>query len=207
MYIDTLGRSCKKREQGSLDVDGDIYANDIHVTPTRIFVEGNANTYYPVRIHPVEPYAYHRYSISRRYNDTTPSTWNTDTHKGGLTFDFEWSGDTGWGGNHKAIRVIEFAETYTTMVAGLVLTVSGLIVWLRGGGAVYNITSTAKAKVTATVYLGDFISADNNVWSPRTNTNNVESEIKAKWAVRNSASLYDNGTRVSVNGMVIPKDA
>ena len=96
-------------------------------------IEGDANTYYPVTIHNWNgSFSWQRYSIHRSYSDTAP--WDpigTGSHKGGLTFAFEWAGDINWGGNDKSIRVIEFNETYTQMVAGLQLAhCEGVVVWL-----------------------------------------------------------------------------
>ena len=154
-------------------------------------VGGDANTYYIVRIPGSGIYAFQRYSISRGYSWTAPDTWNTSSHKGGLTFTFEWSGDTAWGGNDKSIRVVEFGETYSTMVAGMALPVTGgVIVWLRGGGAQYRLHAPLGASASVTVEAGNFTAGDGSVLTTRTDTSNVTSEIYGRWPVRNNNELY-----------------
>ena len=49
-------------------------------------VDGDANTYYPVVITNVTDYYPMQFvNISRAYWETAPDTWNTSTHRGGLT--------------------------------------------------------------------------------------------------------------------------
>ena len=166
-------------------------------------VNGEGNIYYPVLIPGSAAFAFNRYSINRHYAATAP--WDpigTGVHKGGLTFDFEWSGDPAWGGNDHTLRVVQFSETYTTMVAGLALPVTGgVCVWLRGGGASYDIQVDGSA-VTPTVYIGNFTAANGVVYSPRTDTSNVNSEIYGRMPVRSSSELYDNGNRVITTGNI-----
>ena len=110
---------------------------------TRFTVAGEANKYYPViiRLGGAAFGACHL-SISRGSNWTAPDSWNTATHRGGLTLGILWNGDTYWGGNSGSSYVVTmFDESYTTMVAGLSYCTSGLVVWLRGGGAQYQIES------------------------------------------------------------------
>jgi hypothetical protein len=175
-----------------------------------ILVYGNANTYYVVLIQGEYLYSFGRYSVTRGYNWTGPDTWNTASHKGGLTLDWEWSGDTAWGGNDKAIRIIEFNESYSTMVAGLGYPVNGgVIIWLRGGGvggAQYRIRTPIGSNATVTAYDGvsatnhstltTFTAADSSVFTTRANTNNVSAEILARYPVRSAASLYNDNNLV-----------
>lgn len=54
-------------------------------------VDGDANTYYPVLItqsYGNTSFAYGTYHIYRGYAEQAPASWNTSTHKGGLTFSF-----------------------------------------------------------------------------------------------------------------------
>ena len=163
------------------------------------YVYGDQNTYYPVIIGGGAHFGFHEYSISRGYSWTAP--WDpigTGSHKGGLTFNFYWSGDTAWGGNDHHIRVKHFSEQYTTMVAGLALPVTGgICVWLRGGGsggAQYRLHAPGGHNHTPTVYDGasmsghststTFTAANGATFSPRTDTSNVNGEINARWPVR-----------------------
>lgn len=175
------------------------YLGNRVLTKRGFTVNGDRNTYYPVLIDGSGAFAFNRYSIYRGYSWTAPDTWNTSTHKGGLTFDFEWSGDTAWGGNDHTLRVIQFSETYSNMVAGFALPVTGgACVWLRGGGAYYEIQTDGNP-VTPTVYLGDFTAGNGAVFSPRTDLSNVTSEIYNRMVIRGNATLYDNGNRVATS--------
>jgi len=153
-----------------------------------IWIDGNANTYYPVYInmgHGGILFGWETLSISRRYNDSAPNSWNTSTHRGGLTFTLRWSGDSGWGGNDHNIMVEEFSETYSTMVGGMTLSVDGLIVWLRGGGARYYLSSPYGLAAYATVYYDGYTAGDGRTYSARSyNADTVASEIHSKWLVR-----------------------
>jgi len=180
------------------DIDVESHINTAYVD---IQVDGNADTYYPVRIQGRGSYAYQRYSVSRRYSWKAPDTWYTASHKGGLTFTFEWSGDTAWGGNHKSIRVVEFHETYSNMLGGIVLPVTGgIMVWLRGGGAQYRLHTPEGRNAGADIEYEAYTAGNGDVYKPR----NAEeaatgrtNEVNSKWPVRYSNDLYDDGNRVA----------
>jgi hypothetical protein len=201
----------------SLDIAGTLSSaayNNLSNDYKDIYVYGDVNTYYVVLIQGEYIYSFGRYSVTRGYNWTGPDTWNTASHKGGLTLDWEWSGDTAWGGNDKAIRIIEFNESYSTMVAGLGYPVNGgVIIWLRGGGvggAQYRIRTPIGSNTTVTAYDGvsatnhssstTFTASDSTVFSTRANVNNVSAEILARYPVRNAASLYSDGNLVVDTG-------
>lgn len=191
----------------TLDEVGAASRSPFSNTYKQITVGGDANTYYPVLITMNRPgigYPWYNISISRAYNATAPDTWNTATHKGGLTFQFRWSGDNGWGGNDHNLQVVEFSESYTTMVAGFTLSVNGIIVWLRGGGALYQLNCEQGIGINATVTLGTYTSADNKTYPVRTNTSSVANEIHKLW-VQRGGEVYDNNSRVySANNKPTP---
>lgn len=164
---------------------------------TRFTVGGEANKYYPVIINDgSSSFGACHLSISRGYNWTAPDSWNTATHKGGLTLSILWNGDGYWGGNSGSSYVVTmFDESYTTMVAGLSYCTSGLVVWLRGGGAQYQIESDYGIATTVEVQLTDFTDNANRTFPVRSNTNSVEAEVRAKFTNR-SGALYDQGARV-----------
>lgn len=164
---------------------------------TRFTVGGEANKYYPVIINDGSPsFGACHLSISRGYNWTAPDSWNTATHRGGLTLGILWNGDNYWGGNSGSSYVVTmFDESYTTMVGGLSYCTSGLVVWLRGGGAQYQIESDYGIATTVEVKLTDFTDSANRVFPVRSNTNSVEVEVRAKFTNR-SGALYDQGARV-----------
>ena len=162
----------------------------------RITIDGDANTYYPVLInYSRSAFPFAHLHISRSYSLTAPDTWNTSTHRGGLTLSIRWTGDSTWGGNCKDLIVDEFNETYATMVAGMKLCTAGLIVWLRGGGAIYQLDSDYGIGITYTINYTDYTDGNKTVFSPRTDVTQVDSEIKSKWVVR-STGVYDNNVRV-----------
>ena len=205
----------KDYERGALDVGGDayisgkLYLNNIdisqgnHSNNKTFTVGGGANSYYPVTIAGQGKFAWNRYTISRAYNAPAPNTWNTSTHKGGLTFAFEWLGDNYWGGNSGNIyRVIAFQETYSTMVGGMSYSLSGIVVWLRGGGAQYTLHSERGSQADVKVHLNGFTeSAPNRSYPVRNNNSQVQSEVYARYPVRGDGRyLYQDGERVVTRG-------
>lgn len=193
----------------TLDEMGAASRSPFSNTYKQITVGGDANTYYPVLITMDRPgigYPWYNISISRAYNATAPDTWNTATHKGGLTFQFRWSGDNGWGGNDHNLQVVEFSESYTTMVAGFTLSVNGIVVWLRGGGALYQLNCEQGIGINATVTLGTYTAGDKQTYPVRTNTSSVAHEIHSLW-VQRGGSVYDNNSRVySPNNKPTPSE-
>jgi len=165
-------------------------------------VNGDANTYYPVLLQtPFYLFEFAKWSITRHYADTAP--WDpigTGVHRGGLTLTWCWSGDGAWGGNDKSFRVEQFSESYTTMVGGMQLSVNGMIVWLRGGGAVYKFHGTGGMDNTVAVTLGTYTASNAATFPARSWVqSNIDSEIMARFPIRNSGSggeLWDGGTRV-----------
>ncbi len=163
----------------------------------RFYVDGDANTYYPVLINLGQAsFGFYNVNISRGYNWEAPNSWNDNTHRGGLTLSIEWTGDNSWGGNCKTYRVRNFDETYSTMVAGMQLSVNGMVVWLRGGHALYQIDTETGASVTAVVHLNGYTASDKQVYSARTNRDRVVEEIKTRENLRNGGAVYDGNQRV-----------
>ena len=181
---------------------------------TQITVNGDANKYYPVLLSTsnVSSYPTITVSISRTYSWAAPSTWNTSTHKGGLTFTLEWNCSKYWDGNgtgsSNACYVTQFLESYCTMVAGLSSSTSGIVVWLRGGGALYQINSSIGKAVTAEVKLEGFTDSASQTFSARDyNATTVNNEIKKRWVNRSTSGVYDNNNRVySASNKPTPAD-
>jgi len=168
-------------------------------------VGGDPDTFYPVRVGGGGAYAFQMYSFSRRYNWAAPDTWNTASHRGGLTLTIQWSGDTGWGGNDKALRVIQFDETYSTVAGGMTLPTSGgLLVWLRGGGAVYHCHSPRGVEAAVTVDLEGYEASNGTRYEPRSiaEAQAGQSSITDNWPVRDYNQLYDTGNRVASQSWV-----
>lgn len=167
-------------------------------------VDGDADTYYPVTFGNLgnTGYGFNTYSVSRWYGSTAPDTWHTATHKGGLTFTWQWTRDGAWGGNDKDFRVVKWDETYSTMVGGLQNGVGGggmyggVVLWLRGGGAVYEFHSPAGAEANVKVHLTTVTASNGTTYSPRTSNASAAGEINHRYPIRDQAKLYDEGNRV-----------
>jgi hypothetical protein len=166
-------------------------------------VNGDADTYYPVSIRGGGVMAFQMYSISRQYNWTAPNTWYTSTHRGGLTLTWQYSGDGFWGGNDHDIRIIKWDEIYSTMVAGMGGSVggggtnAGVVVWLRGGGALYRFHGPQASAGDVNIHLSSVTASNSTVFAPRSlNTTTRDNELLPKYPIRNISDLYDNNNRV-----------
>ena len=166
-------------------------------------VNGDADTYYPVSIRGGGVMAFQMYSISRQYNWTAPNTWYTSTHRGGLTLTWQYSGDGFWGGNDHDVRIIKWDETYSTMVAGMQGSVggggtnAGVVVWLRGGGALYRFHGPQASAGDVNIHLSSVTASNSTVFAPRSlNTTTRDNELLPKYPIRNQSELYDNNNRV-----------
>ena len=159
-------------------------------------VNGDADTYYPVSIRGGGKYGFHMYSISRQYNWTAPNTWYTSTHRGGLTLTWQYSGDGFWGGNDHDVRVIKWDETYSTIVGGMSGSVggggtnAGVVVWLRGGGALYRFHGPEGASGDVNIHLSSVTASNGTVFAPRTSNSSAAGEINPKYPVRASSNLH-----------------
>jgi hypothetical protein len=189
------------------------YAPRAYVTDSYVdfYIYGDQNKYYPVTIHSWNGgYGMQRYSVSRGYSWSAP--WDpigTGTHQGGLTFTFEWSGDIAWGGNDKSIRVIQFGENYTNMVAGMQLAnCEGVVVWLRGGGsggAHYRLHGPGGLSQGYTINMSAWTSCAGVTYTIRDHSSDVvNSEINARYPIRNSGDndIYVNNNIVATRAWV-----
>ena len=148
-----------------------------------ITVGGDANTYYPVVIEYTSAYyPATLLNITRTDNETAPDTWNTSTHKGGLTLCMLYNSSRYWDGNGSGdvsvCNVIQFNETYSTMVGGIGSSTQGLVVWLRGGTAAYHVFSNAGVGLSVTVHTSSFTDSSDRTFAPK--------------ATRSSISAYQN---------------
>lgn len=138
------------------------------------WVDGNADTYYPVVIRGVSHYNYPQrwLQIWRYYSWEAPDTWNTATHRGGLDLKIAFR-LTGWGGQEYYLEITHL-RTYSYMVADITVAspdTNTLIVWLRGGHARYQFISE-DPNLEPEVYIGDYIhmpgTQNERTYSPRT---------------------------------------
>lgn len=182
--------------ENTLRVNNHIYGsladNKIDIT-----VNGDANTYYPVVItnNPTTSYAGTLLSITRGYSEKAPDTWNTATHRGGLTLTLLWNGSRYWDGNGagdfsaNVTNVLQHYESYCTMVAGLDSATTGLVVWLRGGGAVYHIYSQRGTLLTASVKMTAYTDGASRTFSPKTSVDTNNLNPKRHWVLRGGDTM------------------
>lgn len=165
----------------------------IKSTMRAITVEGDKDHYYPVLISCNSTFYINRIAITRGYNETAPDDWGEDaSHKGGLTFQFQWNGDSSWGGNGttNTLKVEALQETYCKMVGGLALSTLGVIVWLRGGTAKYYILNEMGYALTATPYYTTYTDQASKTFEVRTyDASKVASEITARQLMHNYLPL------------------
>ena len=147
-------------------------------------IAGDKEHYYPVVFNVHSEYFVNRIAITRSYNDTAPDDWGTDTsHKGGLTFQFQWNGDNYWGGNgtSTSLKVETLFENYCKMVGGMKLSTSGVVVWLRGGSALYKVLNEMGSAMSITPYYDTFTDDAGNSFPVRTyDASVVDSEIQQR---------------------------
>lgn len=160
-------------------------------------IGGDANTYYPVRIKVNSnlSFAFWNISVSRHYGATAPGNiWNPQlpTHPGGLTLSMRWTGAGGWAGQDTSLRIIQFYETYSTMVARVEVLMDSMCVWLRGGGASYKINSDVGKNLEYEVFLYGFADIDSNRYEPiqQYSEETVRNTIMYRYPVRNTGELY-----------------
>lgn len=182
--------------ENTLTVNNHIYGS-LADNCLDITVDGDADTYYPVVItnKPTQEYAGTLLSITRTYNEKAPDTWNTATHRGGLTLTLLWNGSRYWDGNGaggfsaNVTNVLQHYESYCTMVAGLDTATTGLVVWLRGGGAVYHIYSQRGTLLTASIKMTTYTDGASRTFSPKTSVDTNNLNPKRHWVLRGGDTM------------------
>lgn len=169
-----------------------------------ITINGDANTYYPVIIqNPNDYYPATLVNITRIYHETAPDTWNTSTHRGGLTCTFLWNGSRYWDGNGAgggdSIELIRLQESYCNMVGKIGNSTAGLVVWLRGGGANYHIFSQKGTILSVTVNLSTYTDSASQSFAPITavDSNNIASYRRLNVNAVTATKLKDNASNTT----------
>jgi uncharacterized repeat protein (TIGR02543 family) len=193
--------------RSSVNIDGTITVKDkpllvgTNGLAQRFTVGGEADVYYPVLFRRqqvnglCDGFPYGKMSLSRFYAWEAPNTWNTSTHRGGLTFSWYWTGDSCWGGNDHSLKVLRFHEQYCKMVGGIQGTTNGVIVWLRGGGARYQFESDYGLGIYITVCLTGYTDERPVTFSPISyDRNKVITQILKQKVSPGIASLYTNSS-------------
>ena len=155
----TAGAVKQAYDRGTDGINRANNADNIAGKYSEFTVGGDANKFYPVVITiDASTFGMKRVSISRGYNWTGPA-WNTASHKGGCTATFDWSGDGTWGGNEHLANIVTWSYQYAYCVGGLQLSTSGMVIWLRGGGAMYRLSGDCGSHGRAEVHLTDWLDA------------------------------------------------
>ncbi|WP_105618478.1 hypothetical protein [Vallitalea okinawensis] len=153
-------------KKGGVDVSTEGHThliNDMNYRTIDFYVDGDADTYYPVVIDNISDYTSNGlpskkyFELLRGYAWEAPDTWNTATHKGGLQIYMD-AYAYGWGGMNYFMD-FTMAQQYSKMLADVRIPEPDtdlIIFWLRGGHALYRILAYDK-DITVTPYIGDFI--------------------------------------------------
>lgn len=113
-----------------------------------IKVGGDANTYYPVPIRLSRHNSLGRVVISRDHSAPHPASLGAD-HVAGLVLDMRVRAD-GWA-DFSHTRIDYYGFAYHNAVARLLTMPIGRVVWLRGGGMEYQISSDYDMKPGAII--------------------------------------------------------
>ena len=162
-----------------------------------ITVEGNADTYYPVMIElPTGKSAPTFISIYKDLGTATPNIpGNHENGTSSLWLMYEGR-YTGWDGNGGYIKTLYKSEPYGTLCAHSEWDSygwGGLIVWLRGGNCVYNITTSNTSTVQIKYEETNISSSDYpHIIGPRTEFGN-----RGEMGKLNGTVYYAGGRTIS----------
>lgn len=189
----------------TLRVNGTAYVGGYDRVSGSFTVNGDANTYYPCTFWGGGQDQVVEIEIYRSYSATAPSTWNTATHKGGLTFRLS-TNFGGWGGSDYDTVIHDFRETYSTIVTrvGHFGNNRGFAIWLRGGGAIYYYNVRGRTSGPA-VQLSAYDPGGNNtgVTSQSYSSSNREDTInRYMYMYRPNAIYIYNSAGTEVNRVV-----
>lgn len=137
-------------ERAAIHINGGIeHSGKGYNFHNKITIGGDANTYYLVHI-PFPKDAIDDIYIHRDYQDPAPASWNTSTHPGGCHLKVSALNNR-WGGASSYLNVDHLSQTYSAQIGRMEQVGNGrydLGVWLRGGGAHYNIKTNSNSKIT-----------------------------------------------------------
>lgn len=143
-------------EDIKLKAKGGMIANSIQLLEQEIFIGGDLNTYYPVHIVPSTNLNTQStfLGIGKKLWTTSPA-WEGNHEVGSSILMIGWCFRYyGWDGNGEYLDTLYKCEDYAKLIAhieGYGNSALGVVVWLRGGGATYNIACSSQ--VTVNVHL------------------------------------------------------
>ncbi|WP_128896328.1 hypothetical protein [Longirhabdus pacifica] len=177
-----------------------LYVGDARVQTKKTIdfvVEGDANTYYPVVFEGVEfteNTRKHRLDIYRSYGWQAPSSWYPDStnHFAGLNLIIDQM-LIGWSGASYEMDVT-IGQTFETTVADIICSrpdTSVVIVWMRGGGAAYQISSTSP-NIKVEIYY------DKYERNPRTDLPEYNTTYYPKTEVNDRLKISEDGISTGI---------
>ena len=138
-----------------VQVGGKLTAESIALSTKTVYVGGDLNTYYPVRIYTYNDVATPQYLFVKKHLGSESPAWTGNHASGTSSLVAGWMyRSMGWDGNGSYISTLYKHEPYAKLLGHVRLgknAANSLVVWLRGGGANYYISSNLP--ITPTVYL------------------------------------------------------
>lgn len=139
-----------------VNVGGHLTASGFELSEQEIMVDGDLNTYYPVHVYSAFDLAIPQFLfLKKNLNSTAPSWSGNHSTYNSSSIAMGWMyRANGWDGNGTYLMPLYKHEPYATLIAEvypLTGANKGLVLWLRGGGASYRLSSNIP--ITATVYL------------------------------------------------------
>ena len=111
-----------------------------------ITVEGDKDTFYPVGILVSDDKKWSQYiSIHKDLGTRTPEITGNHSNGSSSMWAMYETRNTGWDGNGGFIRTMYVSQPYASLIARVEPNIYGskhMVIWLRGGGCVYNISSS-----------------------------------------------------------------
>ena len=136
--------------------DGKVTAKTMMLSAEEITIGGDLNTYYPVHIKPL--YADNSYTaflgVGKMLGTTSPA-WEGNHTNGSSSLAMGWLYRyNGWDGSGHHIETLYKCEEYAKLIAHVSAfdnAAKGVVLYLRGGGSTYKITSNIPIEIG--VYL------------------------------------------------------
>ena len=133
----------------SLNDTNTLLNNTIDKYHHKLEITGDPNTYYPVTIVLKQSYRMNKFSNSlfvtrNLYEKCYPNYPNCHSNtSSSLTLNIVYR-TNGWDGCCNDLRIMKYSEIYSKHIGKIMLGLQsfyGIVIWLRGGGTVYNIWS------------------------------------------------------------------
>lgn len=167
-----------------VDIDGHLSASGFELSEQEITITGDMNTYYPVHISTnITSTAMPQYLFLRKTLGSTSPEWSGNHSSGTSSIRMGWMcRNGGWDGNGNFCNTLYKTESYAKLISHIDMPssgASGIVLYLRGGGATYNIASNFPITIN-TYYTSTNISVHSSY------THNVE----PKTSIENAGVMW-----------------